>query len=43
MVVVTSVLLCMSPLLQGDAEALGSMLSYGRDILSQVVDDNRRR
>jgi hypothetical protein len=30
-------------LLQGDAEALGSMLSYGRDILSQVVDDNRRR
>eukprot|EP00883_Tetradesmus_obliquus_P009178 jgi/Sobl393_1/19957/SZX72903.1 len=27
---------------KGDAEALGSMLGYGRDILSQVVDDNRR-
>jgi hypothetical protein len=28
---------------QGDAEAVGSMLSYGRSILSQVVDENRRR
>jgi hypothetical protein len=29
--------------LQGDAEAITSMLQYGRQILSQVVDDNRRR
>eukprot|EP00882_Tetradesmus_deserticola_P020056 GHRQ01021611.1.p2 GENE.GHRQ01021611.1~~GHRQ01021611.1.p2 ORF type:complete len:185 (+),score=49.90 GHRQ01021611.1:414-968(+) len=28
---------------KGDAEAVCSMLRYGRAILSQVVDDNRRR
>lgn len=29
--------------LQGDVETLTSMLQYGRQILSQVVDENRRR
>lgn len=31
------------PVLQGDVETLTSMLKYGRQILSQVVDENRRR
>lgn len=38
-------LLCCHAVLccQGDVEALTSMLQYSRDILSQVVDENRRR
>lgn len=30
-------------LVQGDADTLSSMLKYGKDMLSQVVDENRRR
>jgi hypothetical protein len=28
---------------QADDETLGQMLSFGKDVLAQVVDENRRR
>jgi hypothetical protein len=32
-----------SPAPQADYDTMSSMLSYGREVLSQVVDENRRR
>jgi hypothetical protein len=29
--------------MQADFDTMASMLSYGREVLSQVVDENRRR